>query len=94
MNLRISPSNVGNTLEFLEKTWKSHAPNQCFAYDFLDDKIDGFYKAERNIKAVLGMFSLLALLAAAFSMTIAFLSVAYKAFQAARANPVDSLKYE
>ena len=35
-----------------------------------------------------------ALLAVAFSLTIAFLSVAYKAIQAARANPVDSLKYE
>ena len=35
-----------------------------------------------------------ALLAVAFSLTIAFLSVAYKAIQAARANPVDSLRYE
>jgi putative ABC transport system permease protein len=35
-----------------------------------------------------------ALLAALFSLTVAFLSVAHKAVQAARANPVDSLKYE
>jgi putative ABC transport system permease protein len=35
-----------------------------------------------------------ALLAVVFSVTVAFLSVAYKAVQAARANPVDSLKYE
>jgi putative ABC transport system permease protein len=35
-----------------------------------------------------------ALLAAAFSLTVAFLSVAYKAVQAARANPIDSLRFE
>jgi putative ABC transport system permease protein len=35
-----------------------------------------------------------ALLAAAFSLMVAFLSVAYKAVQAARANPIDSLRFE
>jgi ABC-type antimicrobial peptide transport system permease subunit len=35
-----------------------------------------------------------ALLAAAFSLLVAFLSVAYKAVRAARANPTDSLRYE
>jgi putative ABC transport system permease protein len=35
-----------------------------------------------------------ALLAAAFSLAVAFLSVAYKAFQAARANPIESLRFE
>jgi ABC-type antimicrobial peptide transport system permease subunit len=35
-----------------------------------------------------------ALLAAAFSLTIAFLSVAYKAVQAARANPIESLRFQ
>jgi putative ABC transport system permease protein len=35
-----------------------------------------------------------ALLAAAFSLAVAFLSVAYKAVQAARSNPIDSLRFE
>jgi putative ABC transport system permease protein len=35
-----------------------------------------------------------ALLAAAFSLAVAFLSVAYRAFQAARANPIESLRFE
>jgi putative ABC transport system permease protein len=35
-----------------------------------------------------------ALIAAAFSLAVAFLSVAYKAVQAARSNPVDSLHFE
>ena len=35
-----------------------------------------------------------ALLAGAFSLAVAFLSVAYKAVQAARSNPIDSLRFE
>jgi hypothetical protein len=35
-----------------------------------------------------------AFLAAAFSLAVAFLSVAYKAVRAARSNPVDSLRFE
>jgi ABC-type antimicrobial peptide transport system permease subunit len=35
-----------------------------------------------------------ALLAAAFSLAVAFFSVAYRAVQAARSNPVDSLRFE
>ncbi|HUT08476.1 MAG TPA: ABC transporter permease [Candidatus Latescibacteria bacterium] len=35
-----------------------------------------------------------ALLATAFSLMVAFLSVAYKAVQAARANPIDSLRFQ
>jgi putative ABC transport system permease protein len=35
-----------------------------------------------------------ALLAAAFSLFVAFLSVAYRAVRAATANPTDSLRYE
>jgi len=174
-NVRISPSNIGETLKFLEKTWESFVPDYPFSYNFIDDKIDGFYKSERKVRSILGMFTVLALftaclglvglasfiaekktkeigirkvlgasvgglvldlsrefaiwvlvanavawpaayfaagrwlqgfayrvspgiepaaLAAAFSVTVALLAVGYKAVRAARANPVDSLKYE
>ena len=162
-------------MKFLEKTWKSFVPDFPFTFDFLDDKIDAFYKQDRRTRSILGVFTVLALftaclglvglasfiaekrtkeigirkvlgastrglvlmqsreflgwvlaanvialpaayfaagrwlqgfayrvrpgiapaaLAAAFSLGIAFLSVGYKAVQAARANPVDSLRYE
>jgi len=175
LNLRISSSNIGETLAFVEKTWRSFMGDFQFSYNFLDDKIDGFYGSERKVRAILSLFTILALftacmglsglaafiaekktkeigirkvlgasarglvliqsreflawvllanvlawpavyfaagrwlqgfayrvqpgitpalVAAVFSLTIAFLSVAYKAIQAARANPVDSLRYE
>jgi len=175
LNVRIRPENVGETVKFLENTWKSIVPSRPFNYNFLDDKIDGFYKQEVKTKSVLGLFAFLALftaclglsglasfiaekrtkeigirkvlgasvrelililtrefavwvfmanaiawplayyasnqwlqgfayrvrlgiepavLAALFSISIALLSVAYKAVRAAHTNPVDSLKYE
>jgi putative ABC transport system permease protein len=175
LNVRIRPENVGETIKFLENTWKSFVPSRPFNYDFLDDRIDGFYKQEVRTKSVLGLFTILALftaclglsglaafiaekrtkeigirkvlgasmrelvliqirefvawvllanafawplayyaagqwlqgfayrvrpgiepavLAALFSLSVALLSVLYKAVRAAHTNPVDSLKYE
>jgi putative ABC transport system permease protein len=175
LNLRLNPSAIEETIKFLEKTSKSFLPEFPFNYEFLDDKIDAFYKQDRRTRSILGVFTVLALftaclglvglasfiaekrtkeigvrkvlgastrglilmqsreflvwvlaanavawpaayfaagkwlqgfayrvnpgigpaaLAAAFSLGVAFLSVAYKAVRAARANPVESLRYE
>jgi hypothetical protein len=175
LNLRISSIGVSETIQFLERTWKSFVPEFHFTYEFLDDRYDSFYKQDRRTRSILGVFTALAmftaclglvglasfvaekrtkeigirkvlgasagglvlmqsreflgwvlvanaialpaayfaagrwlrgfayrvdpgiapaLLAVVFSAAVAFLSVAYKAVQAARANPIDSLKYE
>jgi putative ABC transport system permease protein len=175
LNLRISPVGVGETIGFLERTWKSFVTEFPFTYEFLDERYDSFYKEDRRTRAVLGVFAALALfaaclglvglasfvaekrtkeigirkvlgatspglvlmqsreflvwvvvanvvalpaayvaagswlrsfayradpgfapglLAAVFSLLIAFVSVAYRAVRAARANPVDSLRFE
>ena len=174
-NLRISASGIPETLRFLEKTWKTFIADFPFTYDFLDDKIDAFYKQDRRVRSILGVFAVLALftaclglvglasfvaerrtkeigirkvlgastrglvlmqsreflawvlaanalawpaaylaagkwlqgfayrvrpgiapalIAAAFSLLVAFLSVANRAVRAARANPTESLRYE
>jgi hypothetical protein len=174
-NVRINPADIAGTRTFLEKTWKSFAPEFPFEFNPLDDRIDAFYQQDQRARSILGVFTALAmftaclglvglaafiaekktkeigirkvlgasagglvlmqsrnflawvlaanavalpaayfaagrwlrgfayrvdpgvvpaLLAVSFSLTLAFLSVAYKAVQAARANPVDSLKYE
>ncbi len=175
LNLRINPLGIGETMRFLEKTWKSFVPNYPADFWFLDDRFEAFYQQDRRTRLILGVFTVLALftaclglvglasfiadkrtkeigirkvlgastqglvlmqsreflawvlaanavawpaayiaagswlqgfayrvrpgiepavLAAAFSLLVAFLSVAYKAVQAARANPVDSLRSE
>jgi len=175
INLRINPVGIAETIQFLEKTWKSFVTEFPFTFDVLDDKIDAFYKQDRRTRSILGVFTILALftaclglvglasfvaerrtkeigirkvlgastrglvlmqsreflawvlaanavawpaayiaagrwlhgfayrvrpgatpalLAAAFSLVVAFLCVAYKAVRAATANPGDSLRYE
>jgi len=174
-NVRIDPQRIPETMKFLEKTWTSFVPDSPFSFNFLDDKIDTFYKQDRRTRSILGVFTVLALftaclglvglasflaekrtkeigirkvlgastrglvlmqsreflvwvlaanviawpvaylavgkwlqgfayhvrpgiapalLAAAFSLLVAFLSVAFKAVKAATANPTESLRYE
>jgi putative ABC transport system permease protein len=175
LNLRIHPAGIAETISFLEKTWKAFVPEFPFTYEFLDDKIDAFYKQDRRTRSILGVFTILAIftaclglvglasftaerrtkeigirkvlgastrglvlmqgrefllwvlaanalawpaaylaagtwlqefayrvrpgvapavLAAAFSLVVAFLSVGFKALRATKANPVESLRYE
>jgi putative ABC transport system permease protein len=68
LNIRIRPENAGATIKFLENTWKSFVPNRPFYYDFLDDKINGFYKQEVKTKSVLGLFTILALFTACLGL--------------------------
>jgi putative ABC transport system permease protein len=68
LNVRIKPENVGETIKSLENAWKSFVPSRPFNYDFLDDKIDGFYKQDVKTKSVLGLFTLLALFTACLGL--------------------------
>jgi len=69
--VRIRSSNIAETMKFLEKTWRSFRPNwpYPFAFTFLDDRIDGLYKSERKVRAILGMFALLAVFTACLGLS-------------------------
>lgn len=59
--LRISPENMGNTLERLESSWTSVIPDFPFTYEFLDDQIDQYYKSDRDFALVFKVFAGLAI---------------------------------
>ncbi len=46
----------------LEQQWKSMAPEQPFAYRFLDDAFDKMYRAEQRVGRLAGIFAVLAVL--------------------------------
>ncbi len=69
INVRISPYNTTETLNFLEKTWKTIVPNFPLSYDFIDDRVHGFYKLERRTKSILGVFTILALFTASLGLS-------------------------
>ena len=68
--VRISPANVRETIAFIETTAKefSQSPDAFYFIEFLDDRIDGFYRSERKIEAVLGLFTAIALFTACLGL--------------------------
>jgi putative ABC transport system permease protein len=70
MCARISPANVRETIRFMEETKKkfSQDPDSNIPIEFLDDRIDGFYVAERKVEAVLGLFTGIALFTACLGL--------------------------
>jgi putative ABC transport system permease protein len=65
---KISSKNVPETLVFMEKTWKKFVKDYPFSYEFLDEKIDNFYKTERTIGKVFQYFTSVAILIACLGL--------------------------
>jgi ABC-type antimicrobial peptide transport system permease subunit len=54
-------SDVPKTLAAIEAAWKTAYPEGVFAYKFLDEQIDSFYKAEEKLFTLFKVFSGLAM---------------------------------
>ncbi len=65
---KINSENVPETLVFMEKTWKKFVKDYPFTYEFLDEKIDNFYKTERTIGKVFQYFTSVAILIACLGL--------------------------
>lgn len=55
-------SNIPQTIASIEAAWKLSYPNGVFAFNFLNDQIDQFYKSEARIFDLFKIFSGLAML--------------------------------
>lgn len=60
LSIRITPSNIQNTIEAIQKKWKGLLPNKAFDYFFLDESFDSQYRAEERMGNITIRFSLLA----------------------------------
>jgi putative ABC transport system permease protein len=49
INIKIQPQEVKQTLAAIEKLWGDTYPDFTYEYQFLDDKIAGFYKQESRL---------------------------------------------
>ncbi|MDN3596006.1 ABC transporter permease [Zunongwangia endophytica] len=61
LTLKISPSNVSETLAYVEKSWKRFMPNTHFEYYFLDEFFDRQYRAEQRFSNLFLNFAVLAI---------------------------------
>jgi putative ABC transport system permease protein len=68
MAVRISPTNTQESIQTLEKLWKSMLPGRPFEYFFLDNELTNLYKAEANLSKVAGTFSGLAIVVACLGL--------------------------
>ncbi len=66
--IRIKAGNIPETIKFLENSWKKLVPDFPFVYGFLDDRIDGLYRAEQRMGTVFNCFTLLAIFIACLGL--------------------------
>ena len=59
--IRLNGSDVPGTLRSIEKLWASTYPDFVYEYQFLDDKIAGFYKEEANLSRFYKIFASIAI---------------------------------
>ncbi len=66
--VRISPANTTETVAFIEETMKTFMPKIPFNYEFLEDRIEGFYSSERKMETILSLFTGIALFTACLGL--------------------------
>ncbi|MCK5147217.1 ABC transporter permease [bacterium] len=60
--IRISKDKISSTIHFIEQQWQKIYPEDTFEYHFLDDTIDGQYRAEIRIGQLFKVFTALAII--------------------------------
>jgi len=57
INIKIQPANITQTTASVERLWNNTFPNGMYEYQFLDDKIAGFYKSEDQLSQLYKIFA-------------------------------------
>ena len=68
VSVRIQPDDIPATLEFLEKTWNTFAPDLPFLYSFVDDDLDRLYGKEKRLGKIFLFFTTLAIVIACLGL--------------------------
>jgi len=61
LNIRIKPGNEKATLAYIEKSWIAAFPDNLYSYEFLEKKIDNFYKQENQLSRLYKIFAVIAI---------------------------------
>jgi len=62
LSVRIAGSDYQKILKTLQKDWEKHVPAIPFEYEILDKHYDGIYKNEKQTRALLTIFSVIAII--------------------------------
>jgi putative ABC transport system permease protein len=61
VGIKLAAQNIPTTLASIERLWNKTFPNYVFEYEFLDARIDRFYKAEHQLSRLYKLFAGLAI---------------------------------
>jgi putative ABC transport system permease protein len=61
-SLRISGNRVGETTDYIQKTWKEICPEYPLVYEFYDDWFNSMYNKEEKLGKLLSVFTILAII--------------------------------
>jgi ABC-type antimicrobial peptide transport system permease subunit len=59
--IRISGNNVQKTLDYIQGIWRSFEPDHEFNYQFLDERLEGLYRAEQRSNTLINYFTIFAI---------------------------------
>jgi putative ABC transport system permease protein len=65
---RVKAGDFAKTIKTLEAKWKSFLPNTPFDYTFLDNNFDAFYRSEKSLGTLFGIFSILSIFVACLGL--------------------------
>jgi putative ABC transport system permease protein len=68
ISLKLSASNISQTIANVKKEWDNEFPGNTFEYFFLDDHFNDQYKADQQFGKVFGIFTSLAILVACLGL--------------------------
>ncbi|MGH7454786.1 MAG: FtsX-like permease family protein, partial [bacterium] len=68
MSSRFKVEDGAALIAFLENKWKEFAPDQPFAYSFLDQRFSGMYRAEQKVGNIFSIFAGLAIFTACLGL--------------------------
>lgn len=60
-SLQINPGKTKEVLDFIESAWNKAFPDYVYRYEFLDKKIDGFYRQENQLSSLYKLFAMIAI---------------------------------
>ena len=66
--IKLSGKNTGETLHFIETTWKNLFPDQPYSYTYLTDRFEGQFKADEKRGLIFTLFTLLAIFIACLGL--------------------------
>ncbi|MGD8535497.1 MAG: ABC transporter permease, partial [Candidatus Aminicenantes bacterium] len=68
ISVRISPTDVSRSLDFLKTKWQALVPGQLFQYSFLDEDFDKLYRTEMRLGKIFTVVTFLAIFIACLGL--------------------------